>query len=188
MRIDFSETRGRLAQLERSFERKLKEKNQEALESYQAWENRSGENQLYLLKHVIEVVLKNAIIMPIIYSMVIPIVIFDVSVFLYQHIVFRVCGIPIVRRKDYFVIDRHLLGYLNPLQKFNCVYCGYGNGVAAYGKEIIARTEQYWCPIKHATSVKDPHDHYRNFFEYGDAEGYRENLSAVMLKYDDESR
>ncbi len=76
--------------------------------------------------------------------------------------------------------------YGRKLEKFNCIYCGYGNGVAAYGKEIIARTEQYWCPIKHAERVKDPHTRYYNFFEYGDAEGYRNNLATVIRKYDDE--
>jgi hypothetical protein len=42
--------------------------------------------------------------------------------------------------------------------------------VVSYGKEIIARTEQYWCPIKHSTRVKDPHTRYYNFIEYGNAE------------------
>jgi hypothetical protein len=59
------------------------------------------------------------------------------------------------------VIDRHRLGYLNPVQKLNCVFCGYGNGVIAYAREITARTEQYWCPIKHALKVKGSHDRYR---------------------------
>jgi hypothetical protein len=59
--------------------------------------------------------------------------------------------------------------------------------VVSYGKEIIARTEQYWCPIKHSTRVKDPHTRYYNFIEYGNAEGYRENLAAVILKFDDEN-
>lgn len=71
------------------------------------------------------------------------------------------------------------------LEKFNCIYCGYGNGLAAYAKEIIARTEQYWCPIKHATHVKDPHSRYHHFFEYGDAEGYANDLGKVIRKYDD---
>jgi hypothetical protein len=118
--------------------------------------------------------------------MVIPIFIFDASIFIYQHIAFRAYGIPVVKREDYFTIDRHHLGYLNLLEKFNCVYCGYGNGVTAYGKEIIARTEQYWCPIKHAARIKDPHTRYYNFLEYGDAEGYRENLASVIREYDDE--
>ena len=126
---------------------------------------------------------RSIITAPVIYAMVIPIFIYDLSVFVYQHIAFRIYGIPIVKRKDYFVIDRHRLEYLNWLEKFNCIYCGYGNGVAAYGKEIIARTEQYWCPIKHEKSIIDPHTRYDNFFEYGDAKGYQENTAELVRNY-----
>ena len=139
-----------------------------------------------LLKYVFNARLRSFILAQIIYFMVSPISIFDASIFIYQQITFRVLGIPIVERKDYFTIDRHHLGYLNLLEKFNCIYCGYGSGVTAYSKEIIARTEQYWCPIKHAARIKDPHTRYYNFFEYGDAEGYREDLASVIRKYDDE--
>lgn len=51
-----------------------------------------------------------------------------------------------------------MLSYLNAIEKLNCVYCGYGNGVIAYGREIIARTEQFWCPIKHASKAAGEHD------------------------------
>ena len=39
--------------------------------------------------------------------------------------------IPKVRRADYLVFDREDLPYLNLMEKFNCFYCSYGNGVAA---------------------------------------------------------
>ncbi|MEW6651572.1 MAG: hypothetical protein AB1453_15460 [Chloroflexota bacterium] len=121
---------------------------------------------------------------PIIYVMVIPLAFLDLTIFLYQHICFRFYGIPIVKRRNYFIIDRYHLSYLSGIEKFNCVYCGYANGLAAYAKEIIARTEQFWCPIKHASRVEDPHSRYGNFFEYGDAEGYRRNLDKVACKYE----
>jgi len=35
------------------------------------------------------------------------------------------------------------------MDKFNCVYCGYVNGWINYIQEIAARTEKYWCAIKH---------------------------------------
>ena len=46
-------------------------------------------------------------------------------------------------RGQYIVIDRHRLKYLNAIEKLNCVYCGYGNGVIAYARDIAGRTEQY---------------------------------------------
>jgi hypothetical protein len=92
----------------------------------------------------------------------------------YQHICFRVLSIPMVRRSDFVVIDRHQLAYLNAIEKLNCVYCGYANGVIAYAREVAARTEQYWCPIKHARTAHGAHDRYLDFIEYGDAQSLRE--------------
>lgn len=119
---------------------------------------------------------------PVIYSLIIPFVLIDLFVTVYQAICFPVYGIAKVRRRDYIVIDRHALGYLNSLQKFNCVYCGYGNGVIAYVREVAARTERYWCPIKHALRVRGSHDHYAEFFDFGDAEAFRTRLDAMREK------
>lgn len=110
---------------------------------------------------------------PLIYSLIVPLVLLDLSVTIYQQICFRVYGIDRVKRSDHVVIDRHHLAYLNALEKLNCVYCGYGNGVIAYAREIAGRTERFWCPIKHATRAADPHPHFEAFLEYGDAEAYR---------------
>jgi hypothetical protein len=85
-------------------------------------------------------------------------------------------GISRVRRSAYIVIDRQHLAYLNGIEKLNCMYCGYANGVFAYVREVAGRTEQYWCPIRHATRVRAPHPHYRHFVDYGDADGYRKRL------------
>lgn len=116
--------------------------------------------------------------MPLIYGMALPLAILDLSVSLYQLGCFTAWGIARVRRSEYVVIDRHRLGYLNPVQKLNCVFCGYGNGVIAYAREITARTEQYWCPIKHALKVKGSHERYRTYQAYGDAEGYVKSSPA----------
>ncbi|CAN5401221.1 hypothetical protein BH10PSE3_BH10PSE3_08510 [soil metagenome] len=116
--------------------------------------------------------------MPLIYGMAVPLFLLDVSVSVYQLGCFTAWGIARVKRREYVVIDRHRLGYLNPVQKLNCVFCGYGNGVIAYAREITARTEQYWCPIKHALKVKGSHDRYRDFQAYGDAEGYVASSAA----------
>jgi hypothetical protein len=97
----------------------------------------------------------------------------------YQWLCFPVYGIPRVRRTRYFVIDRHKLAYLNAIEKANCVYCGYANGLLAYVREVAARTEQYWCPIKHARQIPAPHHRYQRFFDYGDAAGYRHGLPRM---------
>ncbi len=132
-----------------------------------------------LLKYVIDAELKHIISVPFIYSIIFPIIFIDISVTLYQHICFRLYGIPRVSRSKYLIFDRQHLGYLNVLEKFNCLYCGYGNGVMAYVREIIARTEQYWCPIKHANRIIDAHRLTENYVDYGDASAYREKLAEL---------
>jgi hypothetical protein len=119
------------------------------------------------------------IIAPIVYGLVIPFMFLDLSTWLYQKICFFVWGIAPVRRSDYIAIDRHRLGYLNAIEKLNCVYCGYANGLLAYVSEVAARTEQFWCPIKHAIRTKSMHQRSRRFLDYGDAEGFRERSQAL---------
>lgn len=109
---------------------------------------------------------------PFVYAMILPIGFFDLTLTLYQMICFRLYDIPRVTRSDYIVIDRHHLAYLNVIEKLNCIYCGYGTGVTNYAREIISRTEQYWCPIKHARKVVDTHSRYDTFLDYGDATAY----------------
>jgi hypothetical protein len=116
--------------------------------------------------------------------MIVPLVFLDLSVTLYQHICFRIYGVPRVCRKDYLYIDRHYLPYLNPIEKVNCVYCGYGNGLIEYSREVVARTEQFWCPIKHARRTPDPHHRTEKFFDYGDAEAWRNNLDKVRKDWE----
>ena len=116
---------------------------------------------------------------PILYLGRVPLLLLDLFIFAYQGVCFPVYGIPKVRRSDYVVLDRGDLPYLNVLEKFNCLYCGYANGVAGYFREVAARTEQYWCPIKHARRIVAAHDLYPGFFEYGDAESYRLGLERL---------
>ncbi len=110
---------------------------------------------------------------PVIYAMIVPIVLLDLFVTVYQAVCFPVYGIAKVRRRDYLIFDRHHLAYLNALEKLNCAYCSYANGLIAYVREIAGRTEQYWCPIKHARRVIGAHSHYAAFEDYGDAEAYQ---------------
>lgn len=81
--------------------------------------------------------------------------------------------------------DRTDLPYLNFIEKFNCFYCSYGNGVAAYVREVAAKTEQYWCPMKHARRIKSTHGRYARFFEYGDAESFWQGLERLHRQYED---
>ncbi len=66
---------------------------------------------------------------PVIYAGIVPFVLLDLFVSSYQAICFPVYRIQKVRRRDHIVFDRQYLAYLNALQKFNCLYCAYGNGV-----------------------------------------------------------
>ncbi len=122
---------------------------------------------------------------PIIWAALIPSLLLDVVVCVYQLICFPIYGIPRVKRGDYVVLDRHTLQYLNWLEKTNCFYCGYFNGLMSFVREVAARTEQYWCPVRHARPVKSVHSRYKTFFEYGEAKAYREGLEAVRKRFDD---
>ena len=115
---------------------------------------------------------------PVIYSMLLPLVLLDIWISFYQAVCFRAYGIARVERRDYIAFDRGRLAYLNWVEALNCAYCAYANGVIAYAREIGSRTEQYWCPIKHALKISDPHQRYYEFLEFGDAEGYRARLAA----------
>ena len=126
--------------------------------------------------------LKHVLTAPVIWLCVFPALFLDLIVSLYQAICFPVYGIPKVRRRDYIVIDRHYLAYLNIIQKANCLFCGYFNGLLAYVGEIAARTEQYWCPIRHATQIRGAHSRYKEFVDYGDAAGYRVRLEELRAK------
>lgn len=130
--------------------------------------------------------LATVITAPLIYSLIIPIVLIDGWASLYQAVCFRAYRIPRVHRSQYIVMDRDKLGYLNIVETLNCLYCEYANGVIAYVREISSRTEQYWCPIKHALAITDPHLRYYQFLEYGDAEGYRGRLEEFRRRLRDE--
>ena len=124
---------------------------------------------------------QNLITGPIIYGMAIPLLMLDACVSFYQWACFPIYGITKVRRSDYLVFDRHQLGYLNFIEKFHCTYCEYGNGLMAYMREILARTEEYFCPIKHARKVIGTHARYRRFLDYGDAADYEARLEAFRV-------
>lgn len=132
-----------------------------------------------LSRYIIEANPLTVLTAPVIYSLIVPIALLDLSVMAYQAICFPVYRIPKVRRRDYLVFDRHHLAYLNAIEKFNCAYCSYANGAIAFMREVASRTEVYWCPIKHARRVLGPHPHYQGFADFGDAEGYRAKIRQL---------
>ncbi|MFC5581122.1 hypothetical protein [Rhodanobacter terrae] len=118
----------------------------------------------------------------VIYLLIVPFALLDVFTTIYQQVCFPIYGIPRVKRKDYVIFDRRHLVYLNLVEKINCAYCSYANGVAAYVREIGSRTEQYWCPIKHARKLLGAHPRYGHFVAYGDAQGYRDELDSLRAE------
>lgn len=122
---------------------------------------------------------------PFIYAMIFPTLLFHICLELYQQTAFRLCKISRVKASDHFAFDRQHLAYLNWLEKWNCFYCSYYNGLMSYAREIGGRTERYWCPIKHAKRVWDPHGQYEYFFEYLDAENYRKNHGKVRNEFEE---
>ena len=140
---------------------------------------RHKELKTHLLRYVLNARPLVVLTAPVIYALIIPLVLLDLSVSIYQAVCFRAYGIARVRRRDYLVFDRHYLAYLNLLEKVNCAYCSYANGVIAFVREVAARTEQHWCPIKHARRVLAADAHYREVIEFGDAEAYRAWLART---------
>ncbi len=129
--------------------------------------------------------LLNIITTPVIWSCLLPALFLDLVVSFFQLVCFPVYSIPKVKRGDYIVFDRHYLSYLNGIEKINCYYCGYFNGLISYVQEIAARTEQYWCPIKHAKPTKSQHSRYKKFLDYGDGPGYRKKNKNVRRDFTD---
>jgi len=116
---------------------------------------------------------------PIVYGLIIPLVFLDICVTIYQATCFPIFRIAKARRSNYIVIDHQHLAYLNIFEKFHCIYCSYSNGLLAYACEIAARTEQFFCPIKHAHKILGIHSHYAQFLDYGEAENFHARLMQL---------
>jgi hypothetical protein len=114
---------------------------------------------------------------PLIYSMIIPLLVFDFCVALYQRVVFPLLGLPLLSRREYIRLDRHRLPYLNPVQKAGFLYCGYAHGLLQYASRIAAETEKVFCPIQHQSGGKfHPPAHHIDFAPYGDAKEFHRKM------------
>ncbi len=133
---------------------------------------------------------RNVAAAPFIYLMSLPFVLLDLCLSGYQWVCFPLFRIPRVARSHYLVFDRHRLSYLNTIEKVHCLYCSYINGLVAYAAEIVARTEQYWCPLKHATKTMGAHRYYDEFADYGvdvDYAAYLERMREAARHPQDRS-
>ena len=137
------------------------------------------ENMKNLLSWFREVPLLHLLSSPLIYAMIIPAVLFDIILFVYQQIIFRIYKFEFIKRSDYMLFDHRYLGYLNPIEKLNCLYCSYFNGLMLYASAIAGRTELYFCPIKHAKKVVAQHAYYDEFLSYGDEEEYQKKMEEL---------
>jgi hypothetical protein len=138
-----------------------------------------------LLSYISDARLKHILTTPLIWICIFPVALMDITISLYQAVCFPIYGIPKVKRQDYIVFDRQYLNYLNLIEKINCAYCSYVNGLFGYLQEIAGRTEQFWCPIKHAKRIKNLHSRYQKFIEYGDAKTYRDKIEATRRDFKD---
>ena len=169
------EMKHRRAELQADFEQTRVRFEHEVLEQQRRF--KTGVVQYMLSANLLSVVTA-----PVIYAVLLPMLVLDLFITVYQHICFRAYGIARVKRNDYFVYDRAHLAYLNLIEKINCAYCSYGNGVMAYGREVVARTEQYWCPIKHARKIMAAHPYYTGFVDFGDAQSYKDELENLRTE------
>jgi hypothetical protein len=149
------------------------------VEFERAVHDRHRQLRMGLIKWFLAVRPQNYLTAPIIYGMIVPLVLLDIGVTVYQATCFPIYGIAKVRRAGYIVFDHNQLAYLDLFDKAHCLYCSYANGLIAYAMEIIARTEQYFCPIKHAHKILGPHSRYARFIAYGDADNYQAKREAL---------
>ncbi len=167
-----SELEAELHQEYEKFTCEITKKREELLASYRR--DRQG-----VLRYLVTTPILHMLSAPVIWSVIIPALVLDLFVSVYQWVCFPIYKITKVKRSDYIIIDRHRLAYLNSIEKLNCLYCSYFNGLMGYVSEVAARTEQYWCPIRHASRVKSIHARYQKFFKYGDSANFRQSLKEL---------
>ena len=121
---------------------------------------------------------------PVIYAGWIPFLLIDLFVTTYQAICFPIYRIPKVKRSDYLVRpcrsalpERH--------RKIQLFLLFIRQWRAAYFREVAARTEQYWCPIKHARRVRSAHDRYPKFSITATLRPSSKASPALRKQYDD---
>ena len=145
--------------------------------------DKQKENMKNLLAWFREIPLLHLLSSPLIYGMLVPAILLDIILFIYQQVIFRIYKFKFIKRNDYILFDHQYLGYLNPIEKLNCMYCSYFNGLMQYASAIAGRTELFFCPIKHAKKIAYKHDYYDEFLAYGDEEDYQKKLKELRENF-----
>ncbi len=112
---------------------------------------------------------------PVIYFGIFPFLFLDAFITVYQATCFPLYGLQKVNRRKYIrVKDRIHLPYLTLMQKINCAYCGYGNGLLQYSVAVAQETQRYWCGIRHKPSpvFHEPVPE-KDFLEYGNERAFK---------------
>lgn len=127
---------------------------------------------------------------PLIWLMILPIIIADIFVELYNHIALPIYGITSVKRSEYIkILDREKLPYLSWPEKISCAYCGYVNGWLHYASVIAGRTESYFCAIAHLeTRGYMPSEHEKSFVKYGDEAALKKRYFMHDLIYNTKAK
>ena len=154
----------------------IKQKRVEFLEKFR---ERNRTFRIPAWKYAIPVNIRHVLSLPFIYMMIVPTVILDLFLTIYNWIALPLFHIPVVRRREIIVYDRQFLDYLNWIQKIHCIYCTYVNGVFAYAVEIGGRTERYWCPIKAADKPQVHNNWYKDYADYGNPEEWHEKFNKA---------
>jgi hypothetical protein len=130
-------------------------------------------------------ILRYLVAAPLIWLMIVPIIIADIFVEIYHHIVFPIYGLRQVKRSEYIrIVDREKLPYLSWSEKIGCAYCGYVNGWLHYASTIAGRTESHFCAIAHLESRGYvPSEHEKSFVKYGDEAALKKRHFMHDLKY-----
>ncbi|MDM5270742.1 hypothetical protein PGH07_00950 [Sulfurovum sp. zt1-1] len=142
------------------------------------------ENMKGLFRFFAEIPASHLLTSPFVYGMIIPAFLLDITLFFYQNVIFRLYGFKFVKRSEFIVFDRQYLRYLNFIEKLNCLYCSYFNGLMQYAADVAAKTELYFCPIKHAKKTLYRHRYYKDFLIYGDGEDYQKRLKLIRENID----
>ena len=194
MNTKISGIASKIAELERELEHEFEREIEEARRKLQysiekgkiAFEREARALHKKLRQGVVtflwEAPVASLLVAPVIYSLIVPFALLDCWLWLYQAVCFPVYGIAKVDRSRYVFLDRGHLQYLNWIERLNCNYCGYANGLIAYVREIASRTEQYFCPIKHAHRWARPHSRYHEFLDFGDAPAYKRKLAKLRAE------
>lgn len=124
----------------------------------------------------------NLITGPVIYSVIVPLLLLDLFVSLYQALCFPIYKIHPLRRSDFIVFDRQTLKYLDWVSKFHCTYCAYAVGLIAFVGAVIGATEAYFCPIKHHRAKNQIRTHRYPFIAFHQKENFDFNARLDGLR------